>query len=139
MTVLRAVLACSLCLTACSGQSTSPANPQVLDFNQTIYLNGKAIQVAIFDTPTKREQGLMWVKELAPNYGALFIFEREDKVNFWMKNTLIPLDIYFFDVHYKLLKLVKAAQPCKESCEIYTAEPVIYALEVASVHNTIVK
>lgn len=139
MTILRALLAYSLCLTACSGQSTSTAYPQVLDFNQTIYLNGKAIQVAILDTPTKREQGLMWVKELAPNQGALFIFEREEQVGFWMKNTLIPLNIYFFDANYKLVKLVKDAQPCKESCEIYTAKPVLYVLELSSNINIRVK
>ena len=43
----------------------------------------------------ERERGLMYRKELGPYEGMLFDFQREMPVSFWMKNTLIPLDMVF--------------------------------------------
>lgn len=124
------VLVCLGLLTACSGQSEpNDQIPQVLDFTQTFYLNNKPIKVAVFDTQAEREKGLMWVKKLPENHGALFVFEKEGEVGFWMKNTLIPLDIYFFDSNHKLVKLIKDAQPCLNNCNVYNAAETLYVLE----------
>jgi uncharacterized protein len=46
-------------------------------------------------TEAQREHGLMFRKELGPYEGMLFDFFREQQVSFWMKNTLIPLDMVF--------------------------------------------
>ncbi|MFZ0575363.1 MAG: DUF192 domain-containing protein [Candidatus Cybelea sp.] len=46
-------------------------------------------------TEPAREQGLMDRAVLAPHTGMLFVFERDERVDFWMKDTLVPLDMIF--------------------------------------------
>lgn len=46
-------------------------------------------------TPAQREHGLMDRKSLAPNTGMIFVFERDEPVDFWMKDTFVPLDMIF--------------------------------------------
>lgn len=55
------------------------------------------IEVETADNPTDRAQGLMYRSEMNENRGMLFIFEREDMQSFWMKNTILPLDILFIN------------------------------------------
>ena len=68
-----------------------------------IKIDGKSVTVEIADNEARREYGLMYRKELGANSGMLFVFEFEDMQNFWMKNTLIPLSIGYFDKNRKLL------------------------------------
>lgn len=51
----------------------------------------------VADDEQKRAQGLMFIEKLPEDTGMLFIFEAEQSLGFWMKNTLIPLNIGFFD------------------------------------------
>ena len=53
------------------------------------------IQARLADTPEKQTKGLMFVKHLPENEGMLFAFDQETEQLFWMKNTLIDLDIVF--------------------------------------------
>lgn len=57
--------------------------------------DGFVIRARVADTPQKTEKGLMFVKQLAPDDGMLFVFDKEDNHVFWMKNTLVDLDIIF--------------------------------------------
>ena len=68
------------------------------------------MHVKIADTEERREHGLMFVKKLGANEGMLFVFDEEHVLNFWMKNTLIPLSIGFFDQQGKLID-VKEMKP----------------------------
>ena len=56
-----------------------------------------AFDVTLADTPEKRAFGLLHVEHLPKRSGILFIYPREAKGTFWMKNTLTPFDILFFD------------------------------------------
>ena len=64
----------------------------------------------------------------------LFIFPKEDNYNFWMKNTLIPLDIIWISKNEEIVFIEKNVLPCKEDpCQIYTSpKKVLYVLEINS-------
>jgi hypothetical protein len=53
------------------------------------------LTLEIANTDAQRERGLMFRHSLAPHTGMIFLFERDEQIAFWMKNTLIPLDMVF--------------------------------------------
>ena len=79
--------------------STVPGPAGVPDsFSRTlIQIDGTSYNVAVADTPDKLSLGLMGVEELSPLDGMLFVYGGERSISHWMKDTLIPLDIAFFD------------------------------------------
>lgn len=56
-------------------------------------------------TPQQQAIGLMFVEKMADEKGMLFLNEQESKLSFWMKNTLIPLDIIFIDAKGYILNI----------------------------------
>lgn len=67
--------------------------------------------VEIADTTRERARGLMFRESMAKSHGMLFIFDRPARVSFWMKNTLIPLDMLFVDKSGVVRKVHHMAQP----------------------------
>ena len=67
--------------------------------------------VEIADDVQERARGLMFVEEMAMLEGMLFIYERPQTVSFWMKNTLIPLDMLFVSPQGEVLKVHENAVP----------------------------
>lgn len=63
------------------------------------------LSVEIARTDEERSQGLMNRKSLADGKGMLFVFERDQILSFWMKNTLIPLSIAFISAEGKILEI----------------------------------
>lgn len=68
-------------------------------------------RVELAATPRQHAYGLMHVEALDADAGMLFIFDGMAVRSFWMKNTLIPLDILFFDDEGRLVSAVKKAMP----------------------------
>ncbi len=92
--------------------------------NQNFYLQ-KAI------TTQEKEKGLMFVENLDNNTGMIFIWSDEQSRVFWMKNTLIPLDIVFLDKNKKIVDIKHNFQPCHEDpCPTYTSKPAMYVIEI---------
>ena len=102
--------------------------------NQVLIDNGKnliKVNVEIADDNNKRMYGLMFQKQLNETSGMLFIFDDEKNQTFWMKNTLIPLDIIFIGKDMKIFD-IRYATPCNEyPCKLYqSSKPAKYVLEV---------
>jgi uncharacterized protein len=68
-------------------------------------------RVEVARTEAERNQGLMYRKHLASDAGMLFIFERPSPLTFWMKNTLIPLDMIFIGGDRRVVGIVENAEP----------------------------
>ena len=96
--------------------------------------NGKEkikVDVEVADNDEERMQGLMFRVSLGENSGMLFVFDNKAKYAFWMKNTLIPLDVIFIDENFNIVDIIYAV-PCKEDpCERYIPKKEsLYVLEV---------
>jgi hypothetical protein len=78
----------------------------------------------------QQERGLMFRRSLAPNAGMLFDFGREQETSFWMKNTLIPLDMLFIKANGTIARIAANAKPLSEE-SIPSYEPVRAVLEIA--------
>jgi uncharacterized membrane protein (UPF0127 family) len=65
------------------------------------------VEVEVVSTPKERQRGLMFRKMLGENSGMFFIFEREERRFFWMKNTEIPLDIAYISKDGIILEIYK--------------------------------
>ena len=57
--------------------------------------DGFVVQALVADTPAKQERGLMFVTDLPEKQGMIFVFDQDQEQVFWMKNTLIDLDMVF--------------------------------------------
>lgn len=85
--------------------------------------------VEIADTPSKREMGLQYRRELAADRGMLFIFPAESQQSFWMKNTPLPLDLIFINRERKIVGIVEQTVPFSLDPRSVTA-PSHYVLEI---------
>lgn len=96
-----------------------------------VLINENKIHVSIADNPQERSIGLMYEKNLCENCGMLFVFENEGVHKFWMKNTLIPLDIIFISNENKIVDIIEA-ELCKEDpCQTYAPKDnAKYVLEI---------
>jgi uncharacterized protein len=98
---------------------------QKLPVTAQVQINGQMILLEVARTPEEQSTGLMNRTELAANRGMLFVFSPPRPVSFWMKNTLIPLDMVF--VSNGVVKYVGTQiLPCTaDPCPSYGPEPKI--------------
>lgn len=86
-------------------------------------------QVEVADTDAERARGLMFRESLPTFGGMLFVYDRPQPVSFWMKNTLIPLDMLFFDATGTLFRIHENAVP-GDLTGIPGGEPAQFVLEI---------
>jgi hypothetical protein len=91
----------------------------------------KTIDIEIAETDTTREQGLMYRKSMQDNQGMLFIFEKPSIHSFWMKNTLISLDIIFVDERKEIINIYQSTTK-KSLKSLPSLRPALYVVEVNS-------
>lgn len=88
-----------------------------------------AIEVAL--TPAAQEQGLMYRKSMPDSAGMLFVFNISEPLAFWMRNTIIPLDIIYADSSKKIVKIIRNARPYSED-QLLSVKPAMYVVEMNS-------
>lgn len=114
---------------------STPAALQTGDLDdpevRRVVVGDRSLVVAWADSSDERQRGLMEVDDLGDLDGMMFEFQSQRNVAFTMRNTLIPLDIYFFDSDGAGVGRLEMV-PCeREPCPTYSIdEPVRYALEV---------
>jgi uncharacterized membrane protein (UPF0127 family) len=87
------------------------------------------VQVEVAADDPMRTRGLMWRRELPEGRGMLFIFPDEEVRGFWMRNTLIPLDMLFIAPDGTIVGIVPSAEP-KTLKSRTVGKPSKYVLEV---------
>ncbi len=85
--------------------------------------------VEVADEPSERSRGLMHRPSMATSAGMLFVYDRPQFVSFWMRNTLIPLDMIFLDEAGRVKRIHENAVPLDET-GIEGGEGIQYVLEI---------
>jgi uncharacterized membrane protein (UPF0127 family) len=101
-------------------------------FVKVFFANGKSVTAELAVTDEERARGLMFREKVLPDQGMLFVFEREDLHAFWMKNTLIPLDMLWLDSDRRVIHIAANVPPCRaDPCPSYGPDtPARYVLEL---------
>jgi len=97
-----------------------------------VELNHERFSIELADTQEKRTLGLMFRDSMPEDHGMLFIFPGETRRSFWMKNTRIALDIFYFDSNLTLVSVAENTPPCRTpECPNYPSDgPAKYVLEL---------
>jgi uncharacterized protein len=120
---LALAFALVMALSACHGDTpaarspTSPGPTQTLDIataNGPVHLT---VELAV--TAAQQQEGLMGRTSLPPDAGMAFLFDEPTTVHFWMKDTLIPLSIAFWDQDGRIVALEEMTPCTQDPCPTY--------------------
>lgn len=89
-----------------------------------------AFRVEVASTFAEQEKGLMFRTTLGPAEGMIFPQDKPQVAAFWMKNTVIPLDLIFIGTDHRVVNVAANARPY-DLTPLYSAAPVICVLEIA--------
>jgi len=101
-------------------------------FIKVFFPGGQSVTAELAVTDEERARGLMFRDKVLPEQGMLFVFEEEDLHSFWMKNTLIPLDMLWLGRDRRIIHIARNVPPCAaEPCPTYGPEsPALFVLEL---------
>ncbi|NNE79086.1 MAG: DUF192 domain-containing protein [Silicimonas sp.] len=114
-------------LFVCAGQLWAGCSPDRVDLRGDWGQARFSVEVA--DDGAERSQGLMHRESLPRSAGMLFVYDAPQFVSFWMRNTLIPLDMIFMDATGKVVRVHENAIPLDET-GIEGGEGIQYVLEI---------
>lgn len=126
---LAVVLAAVSWVIACSAQDRresteiEPSQSASSSQNEPVAImpRGERITLEIAANSEARARGLMFRDHLPPDRGMLFLFPRNDVFSFWMKNTLIPLDMIWLDEQNRIVHIAANVPPCAaDPCPSYS-------------------
>jgi uncharacterized membrane protein (UPF0127 family) len=116
-----------------AGEGTACAQ-SILPRGRVIFPDGTRVAVEIADSDPVRQRGLMFRTSLAPNEGMIFVFPGVGSYPFWMKNTLIPLDMLWLDPRGRVVSIARSVPPCKaDPCPSYPPDAdALYVVELVA-------
>lgn len=126
----RLALVALLALACAPKNGSEPARPQARAVVETAAGARHAVAVELARTDAERSRGLMHRTSLADDAGMLFLFDETAVHGFWMKNTLIPLDMIFIGDDGRIVGVVERAEPRSLESRSVGA-PSRYVLEVS--------
>jgi uncharacterized protein len=129
--ILAAALIAGCTQTTASGNESS-ANNSGNESLSKVCFGAKCFYVELAVTSEEISRGLMFREHLDPDKGMLFIYKYEGVHYFWMKNTLIPLDMIWINSNREVISISKDVQPCQTSqCPLISPEQKVqYVLEL---------
>lgn len=116
-------------------QPATPPKPVFRKDGELRFINEKSnkvitsIDIEVADDNAEREQGLMYRDTMAENAGMLFLMGEEEIQSFWMKNTIISLDILYVDSDRRIVSIHKNCTPYSLE-QIPSVKPALYVVEV---------
>ena len=133
----NSLLIVALVFAACTQQAPPPPAPSTTtsaDSPRITFPDGFVVHVEVVADDDTRQQGLMFRDHLADDRGMIFFFADSGEYPFWMKNTLIPLDMIWIDEARRIAHIAHDVQPCKaDPCPSYPPNArAKYVLEVAA-------
>jgi uncharacterized membrane protein (UPF0127 family) len=130
-----AALTALLALSCRAGSAATPTPVPTPSGPHVVLPSGAVYEVELALTPEEHARGLMFRESLRPRAGMLFLFSQEPAIphHFWMKNTMIPLDIIWIDANGKVVFVAANTPPCKaDPCPMYGPDtPIPTVLEIA--------
>ena len=117
------MLATVLCLVSLVGCTTK---------KMLVNISGKSYQLEIAQTPQERKAGLSGRKAIKNNSGMLFLFEKSETLSFWMKDTVIPLQIVFINgcTIVDIQEMAVEADPANPQKKYHSKSPADKAIEL---------
>lgn len=120
-------LALVLALAAGKAAAAGTCRPDQLEFRGAQGLSRFAVELAV--TEPQREHGLMDRRQMPESAGMLFVYDRPVHARFWMKDTLLPLDMIFVDPAGRVLRVAANARPMDQTI-IDGGEGVQFVVEI---------
>jgi uncharacterized membrane protein (UPF0127 family) len=132
----KSLVVASLLIAAACGAAPKPAKvtpTPSANGPRVVLPSGAVYRVEIARTPEEQAQGLMFRESLPERAGMLFLFPDKGVHQFWMKNTMIPLDMIWMDSGGKVLFISADTPPCRaDPCPSYGPDaPAASVLEIA--------
>jgi uncharacterized membrane protein (UPF0127 family) len=122
------ILILALSLSACAGKKAVTDSPNPTLKTAALAAGSASVMAEIARTEVERERGLMFRTSLEDGKGMLFIFDRDERLSFWMKNTRIPLSLAYISSDGTIRQIVELEPESLAS--VQAERSVRYALEV---------
>ncbi len=99
---------------------------------EVVFPKGRVVIAEIADTPEKMQRGYMFREQVGEEDGMIFVYPSASFHAMWMKNTLVPLDMVWMDVDFRVVHIERSVPPCrKDPCPAYgSLRRASYVLEV---------
>ncbi|MDP2665667.1 MAG: DUF192 domain-containing protein [bacterium] len=98
----------------------------------TAEFGGVSLRIDYATTPAEREKGLGDRTSVPADYGMLFVFAKDDTYGFWMKDTLVPLDMFWLDNKGQVVSIAQDVATSTYPSVFYPNMPARYVLETAA-------